>query len=554
MKKIILAFSLISVLAGMQGCKKFLDVNSDPDTPQNPDPTSVLPAMLAAIPRGIQFDARFIGRYNQFFLSVGANEQYDRHGSNNGTDNGGDIWRQCYFGLGLNLNYMIEEGIKKGQWHVVGSAYAMKAHMFQQCTFHHGEIIFNEAFKENTVFFNYDTQDVVMRGVDSLCRIALQYLSRTDVNPASLPMSRGDFVYNGDNVKWTKFVNGLLARNFIALSNKANFISGGLADSAIKYSTLAMTNGNDDFVIPFQASRNDDANFLGSFRNNLGALKQSNFIVKLLDGTTFIGNTLPASRDPRLKHMLSASSDTATGNGGYRGLDPGVGDPFNAFTTPPNSLRRVAMLWGDSVYVNNFSGNFATTIGKYLFNNKVVMPVMTYSEMQFILAEAAFRKGDRTTALTAYRNGVGGHFDFINRVTYPLSNSPLFRTTPISPAERTAYLASPAVKQTPAALNITDIMLQKYIALWCWGFQETWVDLRRFHYSDLDPATAQPVYRNFVLPNNFGSGYWPDNINKPVYRMRPRFNSEYVWNIDALNQLGGLNIDYHTYEMWFSKP
>jgi Starch-binding associating with outer membrane len=555
MKKFILSLTILAGLAGgFTGCKKFLDINSDPDTPQNPDPTSVLPAMLSGIPRGIQFDARALGRYTQNFLAVAAADQYDRHGSNNGTDFAGDIWRQTYFGLGQNLDYMIKEGTKKGQWQVVGAAQALKAFMFQTCTFYHGEMIFRDAFKENTVYFNYDSQETVMRGVDSICRIAYDLLARTDVNPASLGLSRGDYVYNGDNNKWRKFVAGLLARNFMALSNKPNFVSGGLADSVIKYADLAMANGADDFLIPFSASRNDDANFYGSFRNNMGVFKQSNFIVRLMDGTTFTGSTIPANRDPRIKHMLSVSQDTVTGNGGYRGLDPGAGDPNNAFTTGVNAARRVAMLWGDSVYANTGSANFSVTLGKYLFQNKAVMPVMTYSETQFMKAEAAFRMGNTALAYTAYRAAIGAHFDFINRASFPLANLPLYKTLPMTAAERTAYLAGPAVKQSATTLTLTDIMLQKYIALWGWGFVETWTDMRRYHYTDLDPITGLQVYKNLSLPNAFSNGYWPDNLAKPAYRFRPRFNSEYVWNIDALNNIGGLNIDYHTYEQWFSKP
>jgi hypothetical protein len=43
-----------------------------------------------------------------------------------------------------------------------------------------------------------------------------------------------------------------------------------------------------------------------------------------------------------------------------------------------------------------------------------------------------------------------------------------------------------------------------------------------------------------------------DNGGKMAYRMRPRFNSEYGWNINELNRIGATTIDYHTKEMWFS--
>jgi Starch-binding associating with outer membrane len=535
-----LMIGLLVFIIGISSCKKFLDINSDPDTPQTPDPSSVFPSMLGNIPAGIQLDALWFSRYIQYFGSSTANEAFDQQGySLFENDRGGAIWRQTYFNLGKNLDYIIIEGGKKGQWDYVGAAQALKAHMFQQCTNYHGEIIFRDAFKEDSVFFRFDTQELVYAGIDSLCRQAIVNLSRTDLNPASLRLSKGDYTYGGDLSKWRKFTYGLLARNFNNLSNKSIY----KPDSVIKYCDLAMssTTGADDFLIPFDATRNADANVFGTFRNNLSAMRQTNYIVRMLDGTTLVGNTLPVSRDPRLKHMLARSHDSTNGNGGYRGVTPGLGEQ--------NTLnRRVAVPWGDTIYANPGSGDFSKPSGKYLFANKVVMPVMTYSEIQFMKAEAALRKGDRPTAYTAYRNGIDGHFNFINRVGFPRGNNVLFLNTPIDNTERNAYFASLAVKQNNAALTLSDIMMQKYIALWGWGFVETWCDMRRYHYTDLDPITGVQVYKDFTLP----SPMFTDNNNKPAYRVRYRFNSEYVWNLYLPDS--ARTLDYHTKEMWFSKP
>ena len=72
-----------------------------------------------------------------------------------------------------------------------------------------------------------------------------------------------------------------------------------------------------------------------------------------------------------------------------------------------------------------------------------------------------------------------------------------------------------------------------------YGHLETWVDMRRFKY-DVN------VYQGFAITtldiNNGG---------KLVYRIRPRYNSEYVWNVEALNKIGALALDYHTKEPWF---
>jgi hypothetical protein len=119
----------------------------------------------------------------------------------------------------------------------------------------------------------------------------------------------------------------------------------------------------------------------------------------------------------------------------------------------------------------------------------------------------------------------------------------------ITPAIRDAFIANPLV--VPAQLTLTHIMLQKYISLWGHGILETWVDMRRFHYTDKDPVTGSQVYADFAIPT--GSNLFVDNGGFPVYRVRPRFNSEYVWNLKELIRIGADKANYHTKEGWFSQ-
>jgi Starch-binding associating with outer membrane len=566
-------YSIISIIVTLiliisfSSCKKYLDINQDPDTPQDPNPSSVLPAMLGAIPRGLQFDARYVSKYIQnFSVNTSANSSsFDQMGYASSSDANGEIWRQCYFGLGKNLDYMIENGTKNKQWDYVGASQVLKALMFQYATDYHGEIIFKEAFLENKAFFKYDSQEYVYSALDSLLRLGIANLSRTDFDVSTNRLSRGDYVYDGNNAKWIKFAWGLMARNSHRITNKPTYN----ADSVIAFCDRSLSTNTDDFLIPFDGAKNDDANFFGTFRNNLTTFRQSDFIVKLLDGTV-LANTAPTSttafnRDPRMRHMLTCSEDTTNGNGGFRGVAAQVGDPnqillgttqsYLGTTNLVNARKRVPNLWIDSSYqfsgvnVNPSAAAFNPLYRHYLFADRSVMPIMTASEIQFIKAEAAFRKGDVSTSHTAYLKGINFHFDFINRSTLPRSNVTLFTGNPISTAERAAYLTSANVKSTPVALTLTDIMLQKYVSLWGWGFFETFVDMRRFHYTDLDPITNAAVYKTFAFPV-----FSADNFGKPVYRVRPRFNSEYVWNRDELLRIGALNQDYHTYECWFSQP
>ena len=73
-------------------------------------------------------------------------------------------------------------------------------------------------------------------------------------------------------------------------------------------------------------------------------------------------------------------------------------------------------------------------------------------------------------------------------------------------------------------------MSQKYIAQWAWGHNELWMDMRRYHYTDIDPASGSQVLPGLRRRR---TNLYPDNGGKIVQRIRPRYNSEYVWNIAA---------------------
>ena len=88
--------------------------------------------------------------------------------------------------------------------------------------------------------------------------------------------------------------------------------------------------------------------------------------------------------------------------------------------------------------------------------------------------------------------------------------------------------------------------------MYAYGLVETWVDMRRYHYTDLDPVTGQQVYADFVPPS--GTDLFVNNNGKLVYRARPRYNSEYLYNVAELTRIGAIALDYNTKEQWFSQP
>ena len=549
MKKILYIICLTVLVSSLFGCKKYLDINSDPASPNVPSLPSLLTPAQATMSRTLIFDGRGTGAYNQFWSNTAVQEAFDIHNANQGGSGfGNQGWRDIYQLQGPSINLIIQQGIQKEQWDYVGVALALRAWGFQYLTDMHSDIVFKQAWEPNRVFFDYNDQETVYKGIDSICRQALVYLSRTD-GKVNNELVRGDIIYNGNRGRWIKFVYGLMARNYHRLTNKADY----KADSVIRYVDLSLASNADNTLVPHSATRNDDTNPLGPARDNFTVRRQSRFIVQLMDGTILRGSSVAANRDPRIRGMLSVSPDTSfisstmtALNGGYRFLLPSVGYTLgNAGTT--TFRRGPATIWGDSAIANPALNNFADrAAGKYLFRNNAPLPVMTYHELQFIKAEAALLKRDKGTAFIAYQNAITSHFDFVNAMNTGTNNY-----IPISATERTSYLTSTAVKQTAAALTLTDVMQQKFIGNWGWNFLEQWCDLRRYHYYDTDPETSLPVFNGFQLITTFSTLNQGSNL---AYRVWPTNFSEFDWNRDALRKIGALTTNYHTLEMWFSQP
>jgi hypothetical protein len=337
---------------------------------------------------------------------------------------------------------------------------------------------------------------------------------------------------NGDVNKWKKFVYGVLARTYNRTTNKTGAYQ---PDSVVYYCDLAMQTNADNTTLRWSnAGGTGTYSYWSPFRGNIGTLRQTKFVADLMQGvnTQFPTN----SPDPRAWYIIRENP-----NGTFKGTRPNKGTDGLATNDQP------ANFWGGTFGTTTAPSSDATC--RYIFTNAPKFPIITASEIQFIKAEALLRKGGNTAAaLAAYRKGIELNFAQL-RADYE-TNVPV--ANKISDASRDAFLANPLV--VPAANNLTlsHIMMQKYVSMFGWGVVETWVDLRRYHYTDLDPVTGQQVYREFAPPT--GTDLYTRNGGKWIYRHRPRYNSEYLYNIDELNRLGAFANDYITKECWFSKP
>jgi len=494
-------------------CSDYLDVNTNPNGPQDVSANVYLPPMLHWLVTSPQYDGRFVGHYTQEWISLSTNtspaQTWGRMGFDPGSDNGAMQWRDVYWSLGQNLVDMNRKAEAEQRWDLLGVGLILKAWGWQVLTDLHGPIIIKEAFDESRTAFDYDPEDFAYQEVQRLLDSAIVLLNRTDGAVDATYLAQGDHIYNGNRVKWLKFAHGLKAISLNHFTNKSTYDPA----KVIAEVDASFAGNADDALMTYPATSPDlqDRNFNGPSRGNLPLYRQTQFVVGLMNGTQFGGTV-----DPRMARMLANAPDSV-----YHGLDP----------------------------VNRTSGVPAAQqpgqlFGKYLFNDRSKVPAMTYVQLQFVKAEAALRMGDQATALAAYTNAISSHIDFVNARNLDDAQT----ATQITAAEKAAFLASPNI--VPPVLTLSHIMSQKYIAQFGWGHNEMWMDMRRYHYTDPDPVSGVEVFRGFAPP----SILYGLNSGKLVYRIRPRFNSEYVWNRASLQVIGGLDDDYHTKPLWIITP
>jgi len=211
---------------------------------------------------------------------------------------------------------------------------------------------------------------------------------------------------------------------------------------------------------------------------------------------------------------------------------------------------------------------------------------MTCAELKLCLAETYWKLGMKAEALQAFKDGVAADLEFTGAHIDAGAKGQAAGGDKITPAVYRAaadeYLDGPYVN----GLDINDftlshIMMQKWVALYPWGASEAWVDMRKYHYdiaytgdypsngngwtiSTLDQkwdTDDTKVYKGLYLAPAQVQGrkgtYNTFNDGSPCYRIRPRYNSEYMWNkpsLEALKPISGMANNYQCSIPWFAYP
>lgn len=229
--------------------------------------------------------------------------------------------------------------------------------------------------------------------------------------------------------------------------------------------------------------------------------------------------------------------------------------------------------------------------GRWLYHNDAPYILTTYSELMFDLAEVQYKYGSKADAFETWKKALAADMEFtashivagkvvnISGVNYHQGDKVTAATFNQIAQE---YLNGPYVAGLSLAdFSLSHIMMQKFIALYPWGASEVWVDQRKYMYDikytgeypsfgdGWDKSTitmksdddASKVYKGFYLMpanvQNRRTAYNDDNNGSPCFRIRPRYNSEYMWNrnnLEVLKPISGTANDYQCSIPWFAYP
>ncbi len=225
-KKIIITVAAGLVLS-VSSCRKFLDVNTNPNIAPTATVQTLLPAGQLYITSSLGVDLQITGSMWAGFWTQSPNssqyraiEQYAP-----GQDQFANGWENLY-AANANFYQMYKLADSQKKKHYKALSLMLQAYTFQLLTDGWGDVPFKQALKglpSDGGFLNpkYDSQAVVYSGVMSYIDSAEALLAQTD---AAGPGS-DDLIYGGDITKWQKFGYTLKLRMLMRLSERAPLVA-----------------------------------------------------------------------------------------------------------------------------------------------------------------------------------------------------------------------------------------------------------------------------------------------------------------------------------------
>jgi hypothetical protein len=429
--RIALPLCLAFVLAG---CDSFLDVNQNPNAPENARVDLRLAALIASFIHSTYYgEASLWGsEWTQQFSYNGTTRSYaEVHRYELQDTDGTTAWNYFYSGPLNEANNMIKEST--GDSDVV---YRGLARFFYAWTFAHitdlwGPVPYAEAFNTSIREPKYDDQKTVYQAVYAQLDSAITEMG----NGTARRPTTNDLLFNGDMTRWIKLARYVQARHQLRLAYAPGEDKTARAQAALTALGQAFASNADDadFTYPGGA---DARNPLWTFQQLQTQLVGSEHMIELLK----------QRNDPRLSVMFRPIYyDSVRGT--------------TKFAAAPNTYRG---------HRNGAGGEADSTIswiGTFFSNENANLNLASYADQKFTEAEARLIVSGAAAADAPYREGIRANMQKLGIATAAIN---------------TYVAARPALT---AANALGEIIREKYVANFL--KVEPWNDWRRTGFPNL---------------------------------------------------------------------
>jgi hypothetical protein len=505
MKNVLKNITLGLFLIGLGSCQK-LDLNINPVETVTVPARQRLPAIQSRLAISLYSQARYTAFHSYYFTSRTGNSSgvTDTWNYNNNITRMG-AWRWHYFDVGSNLSDMITRAQADNSNNFVGVGKILMGLSFLSATDVFGDMPFSQAYSGS---FNpvYDSQEEVMQGVEKLLDEGIAELNNVNQLAATMDES-SDIIYEGNYTKWKALALAVKARLKL---RTANFRNGH--QELLTIVNDALVNFDDAlFEYPENSTSPWTHNLWGP---SPPPLPPVSYDFPDIRSDQTLPLTLPTDV---LMKSLTVNASVPT-------YDPRL----FVLTTPGENNKYLGAKMSEGLLDASLPGgttfrDFANLHNGYWTSNDSPHPIMLKEELYFIKAETQFYLND-PGAFTSYQQGIRHNMERLG----------------IPEGQIISYLGSAKVAQSAATLSISDIMLQKYIALYLQP--ETWSDMRRYGYST-------NAYPNLYYPR-FALAEWGGRY---IQRLPYDPQTEYVYNPKEIERLGARARDWVFKPVWWAE-
>lgn len=486
---------LISLIL-CQSCKKFDEINTNPNSPITTTPSLLATNLILNITRPSEGNktSSAMSSKQMAWGELPQGEQYNNYGSSS-------------FGtvtILTNVQKMINAAADADKAAYTGLGMFIKAYKLYYLSLSVGDIPYSEALAGETgnTQPKYDTQKQVMQQV-------LKDLETSANSFATAKNFAGDPIFNGNVDNWKRVVNAFRLKVLISLSKKE-----ADADLKIKetFSQILSTqpllrSNNDNLQLVFS----DKANQIYWFNSTI-----SKFTSYAMVSSVMI-DTLKKYNDYRLFYYAAPSVYKVQTEGklpsdldAYLGTDPtlvfsGVSAAYTSKKYSQLNLR----------YTGYAPGEPLVRIG--------------FAEQNFIIAEAIVRGWVVGTAKNYYEEGVKQAMNFVANVTP--DDVKYHSGKKITPAYISTYLSdSNLAFSTIADKQLKQIGIQKYLMYFMQCPYDAYYEFRRTGYPNLpvNPATSTNPFDKNNIPVRYT--YPSEEYNYNLENLKAALDRQYSGN------------------------